>query len=110
MSKQSPIFIKTEVFMVWLLEHTRKFPKYERFRLAKWMEDAVREFHECLIRAAQAEEPRQQLLEADIQLDLLRAYLRLAVELKHTSSKQYQYAARHTTEIGRLLGGWLKKI
>lgn len=96
--------------MVWLLEHTRKFPKYQRFRLAKQIDDAIFAFHECLIRAAQTQNPHQYLREADIQLDLLRAYLRLAVELKYTSRDQYGHAARHTTEIGRLLGGWLKAI
>ena len=96
--------------MVWLLEHTRKFPKHERFRLAKQIEKALFTFHECLIRAAQTETTRQHLLEADIQLDLLRTYLRLSVELKYTSRNQYGHAAKHTTELGKLLGGWLKTI
>jgi hypothetical protein len=31
--KQSPMFTKTTDFIVWLLEHTEKFPKSERFRM-----------------------------------------------------------------------------
>lgn len=95
--------------MVWLLDHTRKYPKHERFRLAKRIEDALFEFHALLLRAAQSNDPQNSLKEADIRLDLLRAYLRLAVELKYTAPKQYEYAAQYTTEIGKLLGGWLKK-
>jgi len=95
--------------MVWLFEHTSKFPKHERFRLAKRIDDAVFDFHECLLRAAQADAAQIHLAEADVQLNKLRAYLRLAVEMKYTTPKQYQYAAGHTTEIGKLLGGWLKK-
>ncbi len=94
--------------MVWLLDHTRKFPKYERFRLAKRIEDAMFTFHECLIVAAQSKQSRAKLYQADNELDKLRAYLRLATELKYTTYPQYGYASQQVTEIGRLLGGWLK--
>jgi hypothetical protein len=53
MSKQSPIFVKTEVFMAWLFDHTRKFARHERFRLATRIDDALFDFHECFLRAAQ---------------------------------------------------------
>lgn len=95
--------------MVWLFEHTTKFPRYERFRLAQHIDNSLFDFHETLLRAAQTEQPQPYLHEADIQLDKLRAYLRLAVELKYTTPKQYQHAAQHTIEIGKLLGGWMKK-
>lgn len=32
----------------------------------------------------------------------LLAYIRLAVELGHTTLKQYQYAAEHVNELGKL--------
>ena len=108
MSQQSPIFIKTEVFMKWLLEHTAKFPKHERFRLAKRIDDALFDFHACLVLASQSN-AKENLSAANNHLNLLRAYLRLAVELKYTTPKQYQHTAEHTSEIGRLLGGWMKK-
>lgn len=95
--------------MVWLFDHTAKFPKHERFRLAKRIEDASFDFHLCLLRAAQTDTPKPHLQEADIHLNQLRAYMRLAVELKYTTPKQYQHAAEYTGELGKLLGGWLKK-
>ncbi|HEY85776.1 MAG TPA: diversity-generating retroelement protein Avd [Chloroflexi bacterium] len=109
MSKQSPIFAKTEAFMGWLFAHTGKFPKSERFRLAKRIEDALFDFHKCLTAAVYRPDTRSQLKNADLHLNLLRAYLRLALELKHSSPRQYHYAAKHIDEIGKLLGGWLKK-
>lgn len=108
MPDQSPIFIKTEAFLVWLLDHTRKFPKYERFRLARYIEDAAFAFHAHLITAARPENTRHSLQQADIELDKLRAYLRLALESRYTSRNQYGYAAQQTAELGRLLGGWIK--
>ncbi len=109
MADQSPIFVKTEAFIVWLFGHTAKFPKHERFRLALEIDRALLAFHEQILRAAQSDQPKLYLQEADIQLDKLRAYLRLALELKYTAPNQYQFAAKHVTEIGKLLGGWSKK-
>ncbi len=50
--KESPIFIKAYETMVWVLEHTAKFPKNQRFLMAKRMEDAFLDFYERLNQAA----------------------------------------------------------
>jgi len=50
----------------------------------------------------------ESLKAADIQLALLKRRLRMAVEMKFMSVGQYEHAARLTTEIGRLLGAWMK--
>jgi hypothetical protein len=110
MAQQSPIFVKVEAFLVWLLGHTRKFPKHERFRLAKRVEDAAFALHECLLYAARDQQAYPHLLQADVELDKLRTYLRLALEYQYTSRNQYGYAAQQVVEIGRLLGGWQKSI
>jgi hypothetical protein len=36
--KESPIFIKSYEMLTWLLNHTRKFPKHQRFVMARRME------------------------------------------------------------------------
>jgi hypothetical protein len=95
--------------MIWLLEHTRKFPKDERFRLQQQIDQAIFTFHDSLVRATQSSNTHQHLKEADIQLIKLRTYLRVAVEMGHTSHKQFQYASRQTTELGKLLGAWIKR-
>ena len=47
-------------------------------------------------------------MEADLELDKLRLYVRLSHARQLTSREQYGYAANALTEIGRLLGGWIK--
>ena len=42
--QESPIFIKTYDFTKWLLEHTIRFPKSQRFVMAKRIEDAALNF------------------------------------------------------------------
>ena len=107
---QSPIFTKTSDFILWLLQHTEKFPKSERFRLAKRMEDSAFNFYEALIRAVKSSNKRSVLMEADLELDKLRLYVRLAHARQLTSREQYGYAANVLTEIGKLLGGWIKVL
>ncbi|HIQ04331.1 MAG TPA: four helix bundle protein [Anaerolineae bacterium] len=55
--KQSPIFTKTYDLLKWLVPHVGKYPKSQRFRLAKRIEDAAFDFHGLLIQATK-EEPR----------------------------------------------------
>jgi hypothetical protein len=52
---------------------------------------------------------RRYLPEAEVRLNQLRLYLRLCMELKLTSFDQYEHAAKLLTEIGKLLGAWIKK-
>lgn len=107
---QSPIFVKTSNFLLWMMQHTENFPKNERFRLAKRIEDSAFDFYEELVHAVKSRDKRRFLLQADLELDKLRLYLRLAHQRKLTSHSQYIYSAEVLAEIGKLLGGWLKSI
>lgn len=106
---QSPIFVKTEALMLWLMNHTQKFPREERFRLAARIEQIMFTFHESLLYAVKTKETAFYLRKADAEFDMLRTYLRFALELAYTTPEQYQYLAQQITDIGKLLGGWMKK-
>ena len=109
-SGQSPIFDKTQQLLVWLLPHTEKFPHAEKFRLKQRVEDAAFGFHEFLLRAVGGPaNARRYLPEAEVRLNQLRLYVRLCMELKLLSFSQYEHAAGLLTEIGKLLGAWIKK-
>ncbi len=108
--KESPIFVKTFDVLKWILGRTEKFPKSQRFFLAKRLNDTTFDFYERLGEAAKLKRrERQKLQEADVYLQRMRHYLRLAMELKYLSFDQYKYAIQQLQEIGRLLGGWMKK-
>lgn len=112
MSGGSPIFIKTFDMLVWLLEHTKKFPKHQRFVMAQRMEQAALSFQDAIVWATKTGPSRRQaaLLDADYHLERLKLYSRLAVQLRLSSPGQYEHLARMLDELGRLLGGWLKSI
>ncbi len=109
-TRQSPIFSKTYDLLLWLLNHTERFPKSERFRLARRIEDSAFRFQDLLVQAVRSRSPGVVLGEADMELDRLRLYIRLSQARHLTSPEQYHFAAERLTEIGRLLGGWLKSL
>jgi hypothetical protein len=112
---ESPIFVKTYDLLLWLTGRVSQFRKEHRFRLARRIEDAAFGFHERLLLAARAGSPRDEmrlLLQADVELDKLRYYVRMAADpqLKLLTLRQYEHASRLIVEVGKLLGGWIKKV
>lgn len=105
----SPIFTRTYDFMQWLIPCTLNFPKSQRGVLARQIQSQLFTFYELLVDAAMSDRPEPILRQADAALTKLRTYLRLSRDLKLLKPNQYQHVAEFTVEIGRLLGGWLKK-
>ena len=73
--------------------------------------DAALDFQEALFDAqSQGGTTRQKhLREADAALNKLRLYLRLAHHWRWLTDGQYQHVSVMVAELGRLLGGWMKK-
>jgi hypothetical protein len=73
--KESPIFVKTYDFTKWLLEHTIKFPKSQRFVMAKRIEEAALNFYDLLLSAVKNEADRKDILNnASFELERLKHY------------------------------------
>ncbi len=107
--KESPIFTKTFDLLAWLLPATLKFPKEQRFVLAQRTQMAAFNFYEEITAASISEQKAVHLGQADIELQRLRLYLRLCQRLQLFSKGQYEHVSIMVEEIGRLLGGWLRK-
>jgi hypothetical protein len=106
----TPLFVKTHDFNVWLLRHTQRFPKNLRHSYTVRVEALGFEFEELLLMAnAQRGTERKRLLTmADGKLACLRALLRYALDFELLGGRQVQFAAESLDELGRLLGAWLK--
>jgi four helix bundle protein len=109
-SQQMPIFSKTYDLLVWLLQATRHFPKMHRHDFTKRLLDAAFDLRERLEEANfRRSTARLKSLElADEALAKLRLYIRLAAKMEWLSKKQYVHVVPMLSEIGKLLGGWLK--
>jgi four helix bundle protein len=108
--KQSPIFARTYDFIAWLIPLTIKFPHSQRFVMAAALQREAIRFQELLIEASHQGDGNHLLLSADAELDKVRTHIRLSLEMGLIQPAQYEHAARLMTEIGKLLGGWMKTV
>ena len=104
----SPLFVKTYDLLKYLIPATQRFPKSQRFVLAKRIQDAALDFHECLLEARKVDllTRRDVLRQADVELEKLRLHLRLSMELEYLQFPQYQHVSSYVVEVGRMLGAW----
>jgi hypothetical protein len=105
----SPLMIKTHDFLQWLLPQVAQFPKAHRAGLARHLQEIALEFYDTIIAARMTRPNAPGLQRADIALTQVRQYLRLSCDLGFLSFKQFEHSTRMTDEMGKLLGGWLKK-
>jgi hypothetical protein len=107
---QSPLFVKTYDFLLWLIPLTLKFPKSQRFLLAERLSGMALDFYDLILDAALQPDGQGESLEAaDRTLTKIRLYVRLSYDVKCISLGQLEHAARLMDEIGRLIGGWKRK-
>ena len=99
---------KTYKLMRWLLERTAKFPRDFRCSLAVHVNSLLFELFDGELMALTAKSRARPLLSLSTTLDTLRYCIRLCMDMKLLSIKQYEYCAQSLGEIGRLLGGWIK--
>ena len=84
------------------------FPKSEKFVLSN---DIKKTFFDMLVLfliANKSQYKKKILYDADVQLDILRFRIRAAKDLKFLKLNQYENLSKQLSEIGRLLGGWIK--
>jgi hypothetical protein len=108
-SKESPVFLKTLDFVVWLIPLTNKFPRQQRFVIAAALQRDALALHEALVRAAHSDTPQatmNQLHEAGVHLTLMRFHLRLCLRWALITAQQDEYALERLAEIGRLVRAW----
>lgn len=110
MPDPTPIFTRTFDFLTWLLPITNHFPVAYRHTFTRRLLDAAFDLREQLEAANHRTGAKRVacLNAADEALDKVRTYLRLAARWHWLNSGQYQHVAGMVTEIGSLLGGWLK--
>ena len=111
MGEDMVILTKTFDLLTWLLPRAEKFPRVYRHSVGGRLIDAALDFQEALFDAqSQGGSTRQRhLREADAALNKLRLYLRLAHHWRWLSDGQYHHVSAMVAELGRLLGGWLKR-
>jgi len=101
------LFKETTDFIIYLYPEINKFPKSDKFTLGEDIKKTTLSFYTKI--SLYAKYKTNFLKEADIDLDLLRLYIRLSFNLKIISFRKYEIISRKINDIGKLLGGLLKQ-
>lgn len=106
--RTGPALEAHQQFLLWLVPTVEKFPRSQKYLLGDRIQATALDVLEALIEATYTRDRRGHLARANLGLEKLRVFFRLAHELHHVDSRRYEHAARALDDIGRLVGGWLK--
>jgi len=110
--EEAPIYPATHDLLDWLVPHLEHWPRPQRFLLARQVMESATSFYRLILRARKAglAARADALLEADAELETLKALLRLGQERRYMSRGQYEHVSRLVSDVGRQLGGWRRSI
>lgn len=86
-----------------------QFPKSERHVLAADVRHGLYEIDSLIIRAQKKYFKKTTLQDLDIEVEMLKTKIRLAKNLGFLPCKKYENLEKMILEIGRMVGGWIKK-
>jgi hypothetical protein len=106
------ILQKTEDMIYYGNQALLQFPKSERYGLGADIKKAMYEFYRLIIVANKKYYKKTTLQDADVELEVLRGFLRLAANknLRYLPMGKYENWAKMLVEIGKMLGGWIKAM
>ena len=104
------IYQKVYDFTLYLFPVVDKFPKHEKFVLCTHIKSCVLDIARDIIRANKSRNKRPILYDIDVRIEEMKFLLRLAHDRKYLSHKSYEHSSKLMTEMGRLLGGWIKSV
>ncbi|MBN1479307.1 diversity-generating retroelement protein Avd [candidate division KSB1 bacterium] len=112
MAEKEDILTKTYDLLRYIIPQLAKFPREQKFILADRIETHILQILEDLVEAYYSERSvkRPILIRVNLKLEKLRFLIRLSHDLQFFSHRQYGYLADKINEIGRMVGGWLKKV
>lgn len=110
MLKDLQIFKKMYEFLLWLYPTVKKFPKSEKYVLGERIEKTALNVMEGIIVSNCEFEKTEALKKTNVELEKLRIFIRLAKDQKLIDFKRYELASRQINEIGKMLGGLIKKF
>ena len=93
-----------------MTRRTRKLPRDLRPVLGDRMLTTTYDILDAMITARYSRNKKGVLEQANLLLARLRFQIRLCVEEKLLSLRQYEYLAGMVEEVGRMAGGWRKSL
>jgi hypothetical protein len=104
------IISKSYDFVLWLLTKVKGFPREYRFTVGERLASGGLDLLTVLVEAAYARDKAPLLELAARKVNSMRMLLRMSKDLKLISIDSYGFSAGSLDEIGRMVGGWHKKV
>lgn len=92
----------------WLVPTVETFPRSQKFLLGDRIQTAALDVLENIIDATYARDKSTALKTANLGIEKLRVFCRVAMDLRYLDKRRYEHAARTLDDIGRQIGGWRK--
>ncbi len=93
-------------FVLWLVPVLDGLPRSQKFQLGDRLQTTALDVLDTLVEAAYTRDRAALLRQANLGLEKLRYWVRLAKDLKLMDFKRFEHAARLIDDIGRQVGGW----
>ena len=102
-----PVFHRFYTLTGWLLDRIEKYPKNVRFTFGQQLTNKCLLVIEKIVSASYNRKRKENLQDANLELEVIRVFLRLSMDRKYISKKQYEFAINELLEIGKMIGGWI---
>ena len=86
----------------------KQFPKHEKHVLTSDIRSTMYRMLELTIRANKKYHKKTTLQDLDIEIEVLRTFLRLSLDNHYMNIHKYEVWTKMISEIGKMLGGWMK--
>lgn len=96
-------------FLKWLMERIAKFPRNQKYSFGNVLEQKGLLILEQLIYAYYQRDKLETLKKVNIEIEVIRHYLRLSKDMNFITLNQYEFAINALFEIGKQIGGWIKQ-
>lgn len=84
------------------------FPRVERHVMSQEIRTSMWDIHRLIVRAHKKYTKKTTLQELDIEVAVLRARLRVAVEVGHLPPRKHEVWSEHLAALGAMTGAWLR--
>ena len=110
-NNQPSVVIKTRDYVKTLVPLIEQFPKNQRYILGSRLQNSALDTMDLLLDAYYSANTSvlAKLYQANLLIEKQRHLLRLCFELKYFNIKKFEMLIRKLQEIGRMVGGWIKK-
>ncbi len=101
------LYKETYNFILYIYPEINKFPRVYKYTLGQDILKTTISFFRKI--TLYAKHKQNCLLDADIDLEILRIYVRLTYDIKTISFKKYEIISKKLNDLGGLLGGIIKQ-